>query len=508
MHFLKLQKVPFRTGLVMIALLWGGLVPARAQHRGDNLAFQGMEAYNRSGVQAVARGGAMTAVSGQLEALYWNPAGLVGLQGLQFFINSGQYDTEWWERQDYRPNRQLVTMSFILDGLYRPNPEYNGWLDNEAFFADSNYVVKEPVLGKDGYDKNAADWRKGLSGTGALNIAAGLPFSLLSKSWAVAIGYNHNIPVTDYDRNQTNLVPHPAFTGYGDLPDRVTSAEDSVRIYWSDYQRQRQGTLDEWQGAIAFALNRNLQFGIRLRHNSGSTDESQTLNRIGYFDLVQGIQIFRFSYDTLDVNISGTSKFSSTRFAIGGIAQFENFSLGVNVVLPHTLSREWHLTTSEEGPQRSTKHPDTGVDEMRVPLSFSAGLKLQPVASFSLSFDIEHQPYSKAEFHFARTDSTHRPWVDQTTYRLGLEFKPWNVLSLLAGYRSVPQVFVPDGAENGRRAPRADVFAYGLSLNLWRLRFDMAYEVTRLRYYDVYFSNTNWAANQDSHLMFGVTFNY
>ena len=54
-------------------------VSVLSQHRGDNLSFQGWSEESNNGVQAVAMGRAFTSISGDLNALFWNPAGLIGI---------------------------------------------------------------------------------------------------------------------------------------------------------------------------------------------------------------------------------------------------------------------------------------------------------------------------------------------------------------------------------------------------------------------------------------------
>ena len=63
----------------------------------------------------------------------------------------------------------------------------------------------------------------------------------------------------------------------------------------------------------------------------------------------------------------------------------------------------------------------------------------------------------------------------------------------MAGYRSIPARFVPDGSAIKESGPAANGYTLGASVFLNRFgRVDIAYEYRRLRYYDSYFSNTNY----------------
>ncbi len=500
-----------------------------AQHRGDNLRFQGLDLVNRNGVRAMAMGGAFTAAKGELDALFWNPAGLVGLKGLQVSANYSSSNALWRESQDYRPNRQVVTMSFILDGLYMPNPEYNGWIDSDAFLEDSTYVVREPELGNDSYSEEAADWQRELDDSGIDNIVAALPLTVSGRPLVLAAGYSRRINVMNYDRNQTHLSPHPAYDGYGDLPPRVTSPNDSVRITWSDFQRQRSGPLKTFSFAAAYGVSEKVQVGFRLTTLSGKTNEFQTLNRIGHFDLVQGIQIFKFRYDTLDINLTGTSDFSATNLSLGGTFQLGKLSLGVNLMPGYTLKRKWNYQTSITSPDSSSVENTSGEDQLDIPFSYSFGLNIQPHDNFRIAFDMEHRPYAKMDIEKGdtggfevinpTTDPSYEPiivsgsqfrreWVDQTSFRVGVEYKPVNGLALMAGYRNIPQVFIPDGAADHERGPEQQVYSFGASITYMVARLDAAYDISTLRYYDAYFSNTNFAYESTNHFRLGVTIVY
>src|ERR1035437_9306247 len=135
-HFLKELKLTLIFGLILIYS--GSLY---AQHRGDNLSFQGTTSANLLGVKALAEGGAFTAQTGDLSSLFYNPAGLSDIEKIQINI-AGNYNTTLWrEHQEWRPDRLFVTLPFYLSGLAPLDPKYDGQLDT-ARFRDPNYVVK------------------------------------------------------------------------------------------------------------------------------------------------------------------------------------------------------------------------------------------------------------------------------------------------------------------------------------------------------------------------------
>jgi hypothetical protein len=128
-----------------------------------------------------------------------------------------------------------------------------------------------------------------------------------------------------------------------------------------------------------------------------------------------------------------------------------------------------------------------------MPASYAVGLSFSPSETFTLSLDLEKFPYSQATFELATGDTIHKPWVDSNILRFGVEFRPSGFLSLLGGYQYIGQEFAPDGAAFRTEGPAASRYTMGASLHLGRMgRVDIAYHLQQLKYYDSYYSNTNY----------------
>ena len=481
---------------------------ASAQHRGDVLSFQGILGEQENGVKAQAMGGAYTSVSGQLESIFWNPAGLSGVDDWQISISGNTYNKLWRENQVYRPNRQFVTLSFYLDGLYTPDPANNGKLDYEIFKDDSTYFVAEPNLGQDVYGEETADWQVEKNSFSFNNISAAYPFNISDQQFTIGAAYGYRYHLLDYDRNQTYLDPHPGTDEYGGHIDRITSPGDSVRIYWSDFERVRDGKVQSIDFALSYQLNPNIMFGLGINVLNSETDDSQRLARIGYFDLIDGPNSFRFSYDTLIVSTSGVSEFSGTSFNLGAILEFEHISFGVNVTSPYTITRKWNYQTTTRNATSAETESISGEDKMEIPLSFALGLSIMPVNSFRFAVDVKQKNYGDAEFVYAQPDSSLRTFVDQTIMSFGFEYSPFDFLAILGGYRHQTEVFVPDGAATKDEGPDINAWSLGLSLRTRFGIFDLAYVTTSMKYYDSYFSNTNYVSESLDRMLVGYTYTF
>ena len=72
--------------------------------------------------------------------------------------------------------------------------------------------------------------------------------------------------------------------------------------------------------------------------------------------------------------------------------------------------------------------------------------------------------------------------------------------------QSIPQTFIPDGAAIKDKGPDANSYSVGASINLFFGRIDLAYQLKVLKYYDSYFSNTNYAFEKSSNILIGYTY--
>ncbi len=358
-----ITKKFYRIPLLLAAVLFISFnVQSFAQHRGDNLSFQGLYYPNITGTKALARGGAYTAESGDVSTLFWNPAGLSGIDKIQVTasVNSNSY--LWRESQEYRPDRIFVTIPFYLEGLYVPDPKNNGQWD--YYLADSTqYNVSPPVMGQDPYSKAAADWQKTKSNILLNNIALAAPFKLFKRDFVVSVGYNLQYNVQDYDRNNSYLSPNMGDYLYGYLP--PANGLDTEVVKWYQYTRERTGNIYNLSGAISYEVADFLDVAVKAKVIWGQTDDQLYLNRVGEFHLANQNR-FQFWYVLDNNSTTGTSKYSGVNYSVGAILKLNRFNLGINVDLPYTLERKWDYTTANTDTLRTTSGHANGTDKFEI----------------------------------------------------------------------------------------------------------------------------------------------
>ncbi|AFN74596.1 hypothetical protein MROS_1359 [Melioribacter roseus P3M-2] len=501
-----MSKLFVRKLLMLIFLMF--LLPTLfAQHRGDNIYFQGLnDITNLSSVKLIALGGTGVGGTSDINSLYTNPAGLSGSSKFQIYIGIGNFESKWWENQDYRPNRQFVTLPFYLDGMYVPNPENNGEWDNKAFFNDSSYIVSEPKIGPDPYSQDAADWVESKDEWALKNIAVAVPFNFASYNFVFAASYNRN-NVWDYDRNQTYLDPHIGYTGYGYLPERVTSADDSIRINWYDYQRKRFGEVTQYRFALSSRINDWIKVGLSATVLSGETDDFLSLNKVGYFDLMGGANKFKFSYDTLNNVNSGVSEFNSFNVTLGVIFTFRKLDVGLKFDIPSSITRKYSYENEiyNADINNKTKTRVEGEDEIDIPLNFAVGISYRPVEQFRLAIDYELNPYSESKFALAAQDTAFSGIPDSYSLRFGIEYQLLDFVELLAGYNTYSELFIPDGAPDKKYGPNSNAYSFGLGVSIPYGKINITYAYSILKYYDSYFSNTNYQVRRNQQILLGYT---
>jgi hypothetical protein len=477
-----------------------------AQHRGDNLSFQGLTYKDNLSAKAAAMGGAMTAVSGDLSSLFYNMAGLSRLEKFQVSVNVSRYDRQWRENQNYYPDRQFTTLPFYLEGLYVPKPENSGVWDYLLYKDTLNYKYNSPKLGLDPYDENAAQWKNTKSEFGLKNISVALPFYLGDRKFVLAASYLRN-SINDFDRNDTYISPQLVSYDYESDFKRVVNGVDTLNVKWSRFLRQKSGSMNNITAGVSNELFANVMIGVGVNIQNGQTDDYLSLTRYGDIHLIDA-QKFRFYFVDQSKVVSGTSKFNSTAFNLSALVEISKIKLGLKIDLPYTLTREWSYSTVQKGKETNSNVTSSGKDEVKIPAIYNFGVSFQPIERFLISFNYEYAPYSKAAFNFASRDTTFRNWVDQNSIGFGFEYKMFDFLSLLAGYRAIPEVFIPDGAAIKDKGPGSDSYNVGFSLNTFWGRVDFAYEYRRMKYYDSYYSNANYNFESNSTLMLGFTYSF
>lgn len=474
---------------------------AIAQHNGDNSSFQGLFTPAFPDAKSIAMGGAVNSLSGELFNLYYNPAGLAALE--KFNINvQGNFSSKLYrENQVWRPNRLFVTLPALFEGLIIWDKSYSGKTD-AMVYKDSNYIVSDPNLGKEPFSSEAADWEMKKNALGLNSFTLGFPFKLFNLKFGIAAGYNRTF-IFDYDRNDTYLTPHTGSFDYGKMP--VANGNDSALIKWSRFYRDRFGYMNKVNLGIGAELIQQLKLGFNISYNWGNSDDYQYLYRFGNITLLDQ-NSYRFTYVNSNTGKIGSSKYNSLFMSFGAIATFERVNISLKVDLPYTFKREYNYSRLEDTVKSVTDN--TFKDEIKLPAVLTFGISISPINSFTLSCDYEYAPYSKTEYNLAEKDTMFRKFLDRSILKFGARYKATKFLTFYAGYTNIPELFYPDGTDNNEAGPSSENYSFGFSIISKYGTLDVAYQWGRMKYYDQYYSNTNYATEITNKIYFGYSYTF
>ena len=495
-----------RFSFLLLGVLYFLPTVSTSQGNGDPLGFQGLSTLNVFSAQALAQGYTSIAQTGDVNSLFNNPAGLGDINQMQISITGKSSQWKQHENQYWTESRKHPLLPALLDGRYLPNPSYNGMLDTALvrLMSPDDYAI--PLLGFDQYSPEVADWKDSyISQSPVNNISLAIPLKIMGKSLVFAAGLARRNDIYEYDRNDTYLNPH-----FGDRNNPVISAApDSMVMNWFKYERMRVGSINDLTAGLALKLSDHLQLGLSMQNLKGESDDYLEMDKVGYF-LFPTTTIFAFTYDTMTVVQSGNSTYSGSSIKFGVLFNYEQFDLGFCITSPYTITRDWNYTIVD-----TITTNINGQDQMGLPITIALGAKIEPKDRLSISFDIGFIPYSQTKFSYTDTtfnntiiqlDTTRLNWVDQTTFGIGMKYKITPGISVMTGYRSVPEVFIPNRAAFRHKGPEMQSVSAGIGVTFPSGQIDLGYEYRFLKYYDSWESNLNYVLKTENHLAISLRF--
>jgi hypothetical protein len=506
-----------------------------AQHNGDPLLFQGFADQKSLGVKGSAYGNAFVSRSNDLNSIFYNAAGLANLASIQVSVSSQYRDYLVRDNQYFTPTQTSGSGGYTGINLYLghaliPDPAWNNiwvdslktiWYDSLGHPIGTNWWDPSKLLtlpqDQSDYSEDAAANQKKKSGYAFDHLAIAFPFEFMDRPFVAAASFSRQYDNYNYDWNGAHLSPHWGMVAgdVGAVQDTIKG--DIVRSNWSVFTRERSGGVYSLTGALAFKLDERIHIGVKFNYLMGQSDDSQDLQRIGYFRFKNGTgnSSWSFSYDTNDSLVTGSSKFYGTSINIGASYNTKNFSLGLNVQLPYQLERDWSYST-QATTLDSSKRPvvvsssRTGRDYVSLPAIVTGGITVVTENGFTLSFDYRYNPLSTATYTLSSMPDSmftkYQKWVDQVTLRFGLEYTVDENISLLGGYQTQGAPFIGYAVADKDQGAPIDVYSCGLSVRAFHGRFDVSYSYSQLKYYDVYMTNRNFTLERSQTVLLGYTY--
>jgi len=483
------------------------------QGLGDNLAYQGLTGQNSlNSVKARAMGNAYIAISGDLNSIYYNSAGLADIDNIQFSVSYNNNAIKTFERQQVYPRKSAWgVMELIWAGYYEPHLEHDG-IRSDGFQYDPEDFVK-PDSAVEYYDENYADWIEEHESGGLNNFSFAVPFNAFDKKVVASAAYAVT-QVYDFDRN--NLVLG--------VDKELGPKRKLVNNDWIKYNRSREGELNTVVTGLAAQISDNFNFGLNFEYMSGETDDVMQNDKFGHYllesipdSVVMASNTYYFWHDSTMDKVSGTSNFNSSKVGIGALYKNDKVAVGLRIDLPYTLKRtyDYHqyeisksLRDSTASPVTNKDERMTGTDKFSAPFTFALGFSIKPNNYLLFAIDYRLNPYSKGTYNLSSNDSTAARWAwpDLNSLNVGLEIIPFNWMSVLAGYRYQSDPLRPqDHFKAEKIGSKSEIFSCGLSIRIPHGVLDFAYEWRNKRYIDYYSVHNDYTTWQNKTLLAGLT---
>ena len=475
-----------------------------AQGMGQALAFQGLPGQMNRSVKAVALGGAYIAQADGINAIFYNPAGLVGATQMQLSLSYNRYFRKSYERQQFGPQGgSWGILELIFAGYYTPHPEDDGIPSNRISYDLSEF--RKPEVGVEYFSEKYAQWINSSTGSGLNNVAVAVPARFLKRDVVLGFAYA-NQTVYDFDRNNHIL----GIDGKTDARRRPLNND------WYKYLRNRSGTLHLAAAAVAYRLNARSFLGARLQYLSGKTDDFLLKNRFAHYDILTTVNVYTLWHDHDTLRVAGESNYHSLQLNLGGIYQTKEIAVGAAVAFPFTLKRDYSyhrrvVRALSDSSLAVTASDSSGFVKMRVPFSATFGFSVRPTQKFVISFDYEMNFYKRASYQFSNQDTTFFfwKWPNQFNVHFGLEYKPFSFLSLMAGYVYKQELIRPwDHFRMDVQAPTSDVYTAGISLKLPLGILDAAFVYNVFHYIDYYDFHKDYSTIQRKNILVGYTLTF
>ena len=477
------------------------------QGNGEVILLRGMANLETETPWTLAKAGAGVAGDGTLNDIFRNPAGLVGLEGIQFQFNGHISNRNQFENMVMMEDRVDPLILRIIDKTYQPVHSNNGiWVDS-LFNLLTPDDIKVNDTGLNFWDYKARDWEQKLELSGISNVSLGLPLAIFGgRTIALALAYR-NQNIYDYDQNEAYLDPV-----IGDWADPGLNTDgDTLDLHQFTYVRERKGDMAVLQAALAVEVFEWANVGIGMKSLSGTTNDNISWAHYGDYKWRPNGG-FAFYYDDTTAAKVNTADSDWSANILDLSLQFHtpDFSAGFQFDLPATMTRKYSDADWFIQPDDSAFVLDTsGISmDIALPVKSSFGIAVKPKDQLEVYFDLIWNPLSEAKISLGDTSQTldgYQPWVDVLTMKLGIVYKIHSRVKLAGGYQTGSREFHGWRSPFIDRGPEQDIYSGGIAIDMLWGTFDIAYSWQQLKYLDYFATSMHYITDRNDRIMLGYT---
>jgi hypothetical protein len=335
------------------------------------------------------------------------------------------------------------------------------------------------------------------------DIFAAMPFTFEEIKATVGLGYSEYANMDYYYQNNTAQNPNPneMMAGQG-----VVKGDSTRRVNWFQTIHNREGNLHSIGGALSIDITQSISAGVNAKYITGSTNDiDQTLGRGVIWFMSSGanpnkVTLNSIRLDSVDYKSSviGKSDYTGYEATISATYRGKDVTIGVTVTLPSEIDRKFNGTTTSYTNKTKdyTAVPYSSVStstsqEMDLPVKGSVGIGMQVRPNVYVAAEYENDPYTQAKLKTNGLTTTN-PWLDATSFHLGIKWEPVENYSLRFGYRRQSDVFQAQYSAFDNQPVSYVAYSAGLGVQLIKgLELNAAYEFYEQKYEDTWVDNSN-----------------
>jgi long-subunit fatty acid transport protein len=503
------ERCKHRTVIIaVIALL--SIASAIAQPAASPLNIQGLDQFSIAGVRSRAMGGTGVASANDASALFSNPAALARLTAIDIRAGGLFGSTFRKQSQDWVPFRPVPGLSVLFESM-------TGMIKTPDSLGVSGLPLGPWSKLQKQYDDIVPDWNNSSSEAQPLSLMASIPVQVAGFNLVAALGVSQTIQLDQYYQNNNSMTPY--LGQQRPDPKLITARTDTLHVKWYQYIRSRDGSVYGVTPGFSIELLSGLSLGGSVTILNGSSDDLEKRQERGHINIAISNGVGTdFMVDTVRYYLTkkGTSSYSGYMFNLGLLFRQERYSIGLSVRPSMRITRTWdrHVTSIDTTVKSLPIRVDTvsywnydesGKDYLDYPLAYSIGIVLTPTEKWMIAFDCDLRNLTAAEYSTSLSSAVSQPWVNNRgAIRLGLEYRPTQMLALRAGYRDDIQAFSPDGSAIIGEPARGSVLSFGTGLAYENFIVNLAYEFSLLKFEDIYQSNANFNLREQHQLLMEI----
>ncbi|MCX6138726.1 MAG: hypothetical protein NTV54_14690 [Ignavibacteriales bacterium] len=464
-----------------------------AQGYDSPLILQGLNHLQLQSAAARGAGGTTIGVNNDASMMFTNPSGLSACTGIQISIGSGQQSTDAKQEQHYGGLQGFSAFSLLMEGttgsLSDPDTSktYNG---TKVKITDQTDSVQRP------FDAIGPNWSRSKTNILPLQAFVAVPVTIGNIRFVVGAGMAEYANLNWYYQNNNCLSPSVLSVLNGTISTSTLNA-NPYRTQWYQYYQQRDGSINGYGGSIAATVFGKLALGASAMMLSGSTTDDEVRVGRGRMEFYNS-SLRLIKQGSVSYTKTGTSDYSGEEYTASAEYTARNFSIGVSVKPPTTITRKYSSTmvwdslaaTSRLDGRVDSVHITrtstvAGKDNMELPWRGTLGVALNIRNNVTLHLDYEVRSFASAKYSGADGTVT-QPWVSSSIFHVGAEYRPYTWLALRAGSTSYVETFEPLSSALRGDGVSYPIYSAGCGISFAHATLNIAYEYSDRKFVDTW----------------------